>query len=90
MLRPHGDDHNVALASFTVRGRSHARAAVAAVDHISEIADLAVPQVHFDVNEEQLTRDGAKDERPTPTIAIRDIGMMFADDIFVAKLCVRW
>ena len=46
-----------------VRGRSHARAAVAAVGHIGEIADLAISQVHFDINQEQLARDGAKDER---------------------------
>jgi hypothetical protein len=46
-----------------MRSCTHARATVDAASHIGEITDLPVSQGHFNINQEQLAGDGAKDKR---------------------------
>ncbi len=46
-----------------VRSRTHARAAASSISNIRKIADLTVSQVHLDIDQEQLARDGAEDKR---------------------------
>ena len=62
-LGPCGDDHNVTLACFTIRSCPHTGATIDDEGHIGQIADLTVSQLHIDVDQEYLVRDGSEDER---------------------------